>query len=167
MAHGIARARAGVLAVRAHDSGLEALWDAQRLAIVLGVSYPQPTYSHFSSMAIWQSASPVEQNSNGWIGRWLDGLPHDAFRAIGIDSTLTPLLTGVHRAGSMPPMSGLQVAYGQLGTDALLMLNTSTRDSQLTAEAAGAIADLFQVSATVGLVLKNGSSVRSTANNPR
>ena len=146
------------LGLNSSMTGFKALWDAQQLAVVLGVSYPQPNYSHFTSMAIWQSASPVEQVSSGWIGRWLDDLPHDAFRAIGIDSTLTPLLAGEHRAGSMLPLSGLQVPYGQLGTDALLMANTSRQDSALTADAAGAISDLFQVSATVAPILKNAPS---------
>ncbi len=136
-------------------TGFKALWDAKKLAIVLGVSYPQPSYSHFTSMAIWQTASPVEQLSSGWIGRWLDALPHDAFRAIGIDSTVTPLLAGEHRVASMLPISGLQVPYGVLGTDALLLSQPSAQDSELSAQAAGAIADLFQVSATVAPVLKN------------
>jgi uncharacterized protein (DUF1501 family) len=45
-----------------------------QLAIVQGVGYPNPSRSHFRSMAIWQSAStdPEEQNSLGWLGRGLD-----------------------------------------------------------------------------------------------
>jgi uncharacterized protein (DUF1501 family) len=52
--------------------GLAQLWDQRQLAIVRGVSYPQPDHSHFRSMDIWQTASPAEPVSTGWIGRWLD-----------------------------------------------------------------------------------------------
>jgi uncharacterized protein (DUF1501 family) len=50
------------------------LLDAGQLAIVQGVSYPNPNRSHFRSMAIWQSArlDPEEHGSVGWLGRALD-----------------------------------------------------------------------------------------------
>lgn len=50
------------------------LLDAGQLAIVQGVSYPNPNRSHFQSMAIWQSArlDPEEQAGLGWLGRALD-----------------------------------------------------------------------------------------------
>ena len=50
-------------------SGLKSLWDDERLAIVRGVSYPQPDHSHFRSMDIWQTASPDHPLSTGWVGR--------------------------------------------------------------------------------------------------
>jgi uncharacterized protein (DUF1501 family) len=143
------------LALNGTMTGFGSLWTANKLAIVLGVSYPQPSLSHFTSMAIWQSGSPVEEISSGWIGRYLDGLPHDPFRAIGIDSTLTPLLAGDHRVGSMLPISGLQVPTGSLATQMQLLAKSSREDSALTADAADSIGDLFQLSATVGPVLQN------------
>jgi uncharacterized protein (DUF1501 family) len=50
------------------------LLESGQLAIVQGVGYPNPSRSHFRSMAIWHSAStdPEEQNSLGWLGRGLD-----------------------------------------------------------------------------------------------
>ncbi len=143
------------LALNGTMTGFGSLWSANKLAIVLGVSYPQPNLSHFTSMAIWQSGSPVEEISSGWIGRYLDNLPHDPFRAIGIDSTLTPLLAGEHRVGSMLPISGLQVPTGSLATQMQLLAASSRHDSALTADAADSIGDLFQLSATVEPVLKN------------
>ncbi|HXC19350.1 MAG TPA: DUF1501 domain-containing protein [Acidimicrobiales bacterium] len=135
-------------------TGFASLWAANKLAIVLGTSYPNPNLSHFSSMAIWQSASPVEEISSGWIGRYLDALPHDPFRAIGIDSTLTPLLAGVNRVGSMVPISGLQLPWGSLATQLELLAGTSRQDTKLVADAAGSIADLYALSATLSPVLK-------------
>ncbi|HEY5091662.1 MAG TPA: DUF1501 domain-containing protein, partial [Acidimicrobiales bacterium] len=142
------------LALNGTMTGFASLWEANKLAIVLGVSYPQPNLSHFTSMAIWQTGSPVEEISSGWIGRYLDSLPHDPFRAIGIDSTLTPLLAGDHRVGSMLPISGLQVPTGSLATQMQLMANSSRQDAALVADAADSIGDLFQLSATVSPVLQ-------------
>ncbi len=50
--------------------------EAGRLAIVLGVGYPNPDRSHFRSMAIWHTAQldpdADAQSRLGWIGRGLD-----------------------------------------------------------------------------------------------
>jgi uncharacterized protein (DUF1501 family) len=142
------------LALNGTMTGFQSLWSANKLAIVLGTSYPNPSLSHFASMAIWQSGSPVEDISSGWIGRYLDALPHDPFRAIGTDSTLTPLLAGVRRAGSMVPISGIQIPWGSLGTQIAQFANTSKQDTELIADAAGSVADLYALSATLTPVLK-------------
>jgi uncharacterized protein (DUF1501 family) len=58
------------------------LLQSGRLAIVQGVSYPNPSRSHFKSMAIWQTANLNLKSDNddletrasfGWIGQALDG----------------------------------------------------------------------------------------------
>jgi uncharacterized protein (DUF1501 family) len=63
------------------------LLESRRLAIVQGVSYPNPSRSHFKSMAIWHSADvnlkaeAVGAESNaafGWIGQALDSGPRPA-----------------------------------------------------------------------------------------
>jgi uncharacterized protein (DUF1501 family) len=143
------------LALNGTMTGFQSLWSANKLAIVLGTSYPNPNLSHFSSMAIWQTASPVDEITSGWIGRYLDALPRDPFRAIGIDSTLTPLLAGEHRAGSMVPISGLQVPDGSLATQLELLAASSRQDTALVADAAGSIGDLFSLAATLTPVLQN------------
>jgi uncharacterized protein (DUF1501 family) len=50
------------------------LLEGGQLAIVQGVGYPNPSRSHFRSMAVWHSAStdPEEHNGLGWLGRGLD-----------------------------------------------------------------------------------------------
>jgi uncharacterized protein (DUF1501 family) len=70
------------------------LFEAGQLAIVPGVSYPNPNRSHFRSMAIWHSArlDPEDQDSTGWLGRALD----EQWKA-GADAA--SLLVG---AGSVP-----------------------------------------------------------------
>jgi uncharacterized protein (DUF1501 family) len=53
---------------------LAVLYDAGQLAIVQGVGYPNPSRSHFESMAVWHSArrDPGEHAGPGWLGRALD-----------------------------------------------------------------------------------------------
>jgi uncharacterized protein (DUF1501 family) len=74
--------------------GLAQLWTQRQLAIVRGVSYPKPDHSHFRSMDIWQTASPAEPVSTGWIGRWLDATGDDPLRAVNIGPVLPPLVVG-------------------------------------------------------------------------
>ena len=54
--------------------GLKQLFDAGQLAVVEGVGYPNPSFSHFKAMDIWQSADPDAKARDGWLGRYFDGL---------------------------------------------------------------------------------------------
>ena len=74
--------------------GMAQLWNQRQLAIVRGVSYPKPDHSHFRSMDIWQTASPAEPVSTGWIGRWLDANGDDPLRAVSVGSVLPLLAVG-------------------------------------------------------------------------
>jgi uncharacterized protein (DUF1501 family) len=87
-------------------TGLAALWRDQRLAIVRGVSYPQPDHSHFRSMDIWQTASPTGPSPSGWIGRWLDATGKDPVRAVNIGSVLPPLAVGQNCTAATLSTSG-------------------------------------------------------------
>jgi uncharacterized protein (DUF1501 family) len=80
--------------------GLSGVWRNQKLAIVRGVSYPKPDRSHFRSMDIWQTASPSEPVSTGWIGRWLDSTGDDPLRAINIGAVLPVLAVGQKQTAS-------------------------------------------------------------------
>jgi uncharacterized protein (DUF1501 family) len=85
--------------------GLAQQWNDRKLAIVRGVSYPQPDHSHFRSMDIWQTASPTEPVSSGWIGRWLDATGDDPLRAVNIGSVLPPLAVGEkYTAAALSPL---------------------------------------------------------------
>ena len=50
------------------------LLESGQLAIVQGVGYPNPSRSHFRSMAVWHSArlDPEEHAGAGWLGRACD-----------------------------------------------------------------------------------------------
>lgn len=65
----------GTTATGLHPSltGLQNLYNNQQLAIVQGVSYPNPSFSHFRATDIWLTASDSSQTLNtGWVGRFLD-----------------------------------------------------------------------------------------------
>ncbi len=70
-------------------NGLEKLYKEGRLGIIHGVGYPQPSFSHFNSMAFWHTAAPNSGASYGWVGRLADAmLPEGTPNAIiNIDAT--------------------------------------------------------------------------------
>jgi uncharacterized protein (DUF1501 family) len=75
---------------------LKAFWDAKQLAIVQGVGYPNPNFSHFSSMHIWQTASPDGTQKGGWMGKYLDQLEqqrHDPFQGLNVGTSIAPEMT--------------------------------------------------------------------------
>ena len=53
-------------------TGLHTLWKAGKVAIISGVEYPNPNFSHFASQSIWQTAQLSGDAGTGWLGRWLD-----------------------------------------------------------------------------------------------
>jgi uncharacterized protein (DUF1501 family) len=48
---------------------LKNLYDDGKVAIVQGVGYDQPSFSHFTSMSFWHTAAPNSGNEYGWVGR--------------------------------------------------------------------------------------------------
>lgn len=59
--------------------GMKNLYDDGRIAIVHGVGYDQPSFSHFTSISYWHTASPNSGNEYGWVGRTASSLdPHGA-----------------------------------------------------------------------------------------
>lgn len=66
-------------------AGFQSLWERERLAVVNGVGYPQPSYSHFRSTEIWHSGLPDGLPKSGWLGRVIDANPKQRpIRAIAL-----------------------------------------------------------------------------------
>jgi uncharacterized protein (DUF1501 family) len=58
-------------------AGMKQIWDRGDLAIIHGCGYERPSYSHFTSMAYWHTATPNSGDPYGWCGRTADALaPH-------------------------------------------------------------------------------------------
>ena len=55
-------------------AGFERLYKDGRLAIVHGVGYDHPSFSHFSSMAYWHTGAPNSGSAYGWLGRLADSM---------------------------------------------------------------------------------------------
>lgn len=53
-------------------SGFRSLYDEGRLAVVQGVTYPNPDRSHFRGTDIWLTSTDADVfGSTGWVGRYL------------------------------------------------------------------------------------------------
>jgi uncharacterized protein (DUF1501 family) len=142
------------LALNSSMTGIKSLWDQKKMAIIRGVSYPGPDRSHFSSMAIWQSGSPVSQVSSGWLGRWLDNQASDPMLAISLGSVLPPLLAGNRASGSALPLGGIVVPTGTLALECQKISASNRSDSKLLAVAATSMRNLFNLSDTITPILK-------------
>ena len=60
--------------VQSGMAGFERLFKDGQLAIVHGVGYENPSFSHFTSMAYWQTGAPNSGDPYGWLGRLADSL---------------------------------------------------------------------------------------------
>ena len=59
-------------------AGFERLYKDGKMAIVHGCGYENPSYSHFTSMAYWHTASPNSGDEFGWVGKLADKMAPDA-----------------------------------------------------------------------------------------
>ena len=120
-------------------SGLKALYDQKKVAVIQGVGYPKSNRSHFKSMEIWQSASPDGKLKYGWLGRHFDqqsalgplnpvvalGLSTDKPRALNAQKASIPCFASLTDIQSMVGdpdaermLRQIQGADAKAGTDA-------------------------------------------------
>jgi uncharacterized protein (DUF1501 family) len=74
---------------------LKQIWDLGHLAFIEGVGYPDPQYSHFDAMNIWQTAAPKGEFNDGWLGRYFaqtGAASGAAFAGIDVGGTVAPML---------------------------------------------------------------------------
>ena len=93
---------------------MKRFWDEGKMAIVLGVGYPNPNRSHFRSMDIWHTCEPDRIGTEGWLGRTIEAL----------DPNTENVLTGINFGRGLPRAlvkDGVPVAsVGNLDTYGLL-----------------------------------------------
>jgi len=84
-------------------AAIRPFWDAGKMAIVAGIGYPNPNYSHFRSMDIWYTAEPDKVATDGWLGKVVQA----------IDPKAENVLTAVNFGRGLPralALSGVPVA---------------------------------------------------------
>jgi uncharacterized protein (DUF1501 family) len=71
-------------------SEIKGLYDAGKVAIVLGVGYPSANLSHFLSTDIWMTANIAGGVGDGWLGKYADQklLGQSSLSAINIGGSL-------------------------------------------------------------------------------
>ncbi len=108
-------------------AALKKYWDEGKLAIILGVGYPNPSLSHFRSMDIWATCEPDDLGLIGWLGSMIQE----------IDPKADNVLTGVNFGRGLPrsmAKDGVPVAsVGDLSSYGLLtdIEETGHRDQAL------------------------------------
>lgn len=92
----------GGLALHPGLAGFKRLYEAGQLAIVQGVGYPKPDFSHFRATEIWDAGNP-NGGASGWIGRYLDETrDRRGLRAIALSKEQPPLALA---SSSAPPVT--------------------------------------------------------------
>jgi uncharacterized protein (DUF1501 family) len=107
---------------------IKPFWDDGKMAIINGVGYPHPNYSHFRSMDIWYTCEPDTIATDGWLGR--------AVREI--DPKAENVLTAVNFGRGLPralSLAGVPVAsVAQLDAYGLLTSMSSVPQRQSALE---------------------------------
>jgi uncharacterized protein (DUF1501 family) len=115
--------RAGIaLGLHPRLTGLRAIFDQGRLAIVQRTGYPNQSRSHFLGNDIWSTADPGQPQGPGWLGRYLDLLPSPVDPLIGWNTTReTPHLLQARLVGvpSIPSVTGYAFASPNGGQEGL------------------------------------------------
>ena len=134
-------------------TGMAKLWQNKQLAIVRGVDYPNPDFSHFRSMDIWQTASPDAPVNTGWIGRWLDATGDDPIRAVNIGSVLPPLAVGAKCTAAALPLGNARPLPADLATAFTGLGQSDPTDTAADGMVTAAYRGERKVASTFGAVL--------------
>jgi uncharacterized protein (DUF1501 family) len=116
-------------------------WQAGRLAVVDGVGYPSPDFSHFSSMATWMQgwggAAPV--TPSGWLGRHLDQLDGGLFRGVVVGGSVPLSFQGRNRRATAVGSRGNE--FGAQTSSAHQRVYDAVREMAATPTGRGTWAD--------------------------
>ena len=90
-------------------AGLKSHFDAGNLAVLHGVEYPDPRFSHAESRRIWLTGDPAGLLGTGWLGRYVGTLPvSDDSTALEVCGSLDELnsILGLARAEALQRIRG-------------------------------------------------------------
>ena len=137
-------------------TGTKALWDDDRLAVIHGVGFDGLDRSHFHCMDIWQAGSEDEQTT-GWVGRWLDAVGTEPLDAVAVGRTLPLLVRGERRSAAVVPAGPFELVGDDRLRSSLATLTGDDERSPLAAAVASSSADMLEVVDTVGPVVASGA----------
>jgi uncharacterized protein (DUF1501 family) len=103
-------------------TGLKAIFDQGRLAIVQRTGYPNQSRSHFLGNDIWSTGDPSQPQGSGWLGRYLDTLPSPIDPLVGWSTVReTPHLLQARLIGvpSIPSIAGYAFQSPNSGPEAV------------------------------------------------
>jgi uncharacterized protein (DUF1501 family) len=149
----------GTLGLNPVMTGIQALWNKNRVAIVEGVGYPNSSLSHFSSRDIWHTADPTLAQRRGWLGRWADayiGSDADPLSCAAISQSLPLTLL----ADNVSVPSFVSIASYQYSTDGTYPGDRSNKVNTFLAENA----DTYEIENTVQGVSKLAGLAVSSSN---
>ncbi len=123
---------------------LKELYDQGKVAIILGVGYPNPNRSHFRSMDIWQTSEPDKVGTEGWLGR--------AIREL--DPNKENVLTGVNFGRGLPrAMAAPGVPVASVGNLATYGVLTGIAGEEQRAEALEVFSRMYAPAIGTGPVI--------------
>lgn len=140
---------------------IKRLYDEGKVAIIHGIGYPNPNYSHFRSMDIWYTCEPEKVSSEGWLGKAVRDL----------DPRGENVLTAVNFGRGMPralALGGVPVAsIAQLDTYGVLTsLSGTTRPMAMETFArmyAGGADEVMRYMGQTGLDAHKGADILRSA----
>jgi uncharacterized protein (DUF1501 family) len=147
-------------------TGMKQLWDAGQVAIVNGVGYPNPTYSHFAAMDVWETANPGGTVGEGWVGKYLDAMQaeHNALIGMSIGTGVppefhsnvppVPALTGIQEYQLRPGADGPAITQTR-NTSVLQLYELLPGEAKYGALLQGTVEDAFDSSAKLTGVVEN------------
>ena len=123
---------------------LKELYDQDKVAVILGVGYPNPNRSHFRSMDIWQTSEPDKVGTEGWLGR--------AIREL--DPNKENVLTGVNFGRGLPrAMAAPGVSVASVGNLATYGVLTGIAGEEQRAEALEVFSRMYAPAIGTGPVI--------------
>jgi uncharacterized protein (DUF1501 family) len=106
-------------------TGLRDLYNAGKVNLVQGVSYPNPNFSHFQAQDIWFSgANVIPTPDTGWLGRQLNtsypGYP------VGYPNTTNPDPLAIQIGGALPlSLQGPSISMGYNAPNPAALVNVA------------------------------------------
>ncbi len=99
------------LAFHPNLGAFNTLWNDGEMGIINGVSYPNPSLSHFTSFDYWHSAEPNSVVKDGWVGRYLDNQCDGCGATTGIYINRRPTLAFASAEGLSPTVTFANPQY--------------------------------------------------------